>query len=217
MLLDYHSFYGDVTPTPPTPAGGGAWFPVGHKKKKRDRERERERQRDIIHATVEILLPHLQQEAEAHVTPIPPVRGDVGLTLLALEQEAVATAHVVGAVAAAVPLLAATAAAHVAVAGAVQARLHAASGAGEMRQLAAGAVDTSMPASDAAVAASVRLTGTAALDTPVLLVATQATASAIPPTPITDIDLDAQEDGWTDERLLLAAAQLLLEDEDEDG
>ena len=47
--------------------------------------------------------------------------------------------------------------------------------------------------------------------------ATQATASAIPPTPITDIDLDAQEDGWTDERLLLAAAQLLLEDEDEDG
>jgi len=210
MLLDYHSYYGDVTPTPPIPAGGGAWIPAAKKKKP-------QQQRDVIHATVEILLPHLQQEAEAHVTPIPPVRGDVGLTLLALEQKAVATAHVVGAVAAAVPLLAATAAARVAVAGAVQARLHAASAAGEMRQLAAGAVNAAMPASDADVAASVRMTGAAALDTPVPLVASAATASAIPPTPITDIDLDAQDDGWTDERLLTAAAQLLLEDEDEDG
>jgi len=212
MLLDYHSYYGDVTPTPPIPAGGGAWIPAAKRKKP-----QREQQQDVIHATVEILLPHLQQEAVATVTPIPPVRGDVGLTLLAMEQEAVATAHMVGAVAAAVPLLAATAAARVAVAGAVQARLHAASGAGEMRQLAAGAVDAAMPASDADVAASVRLTGTAALDTPVLRVATAATASTIPATPITDIDLDAQEDGWTDERLLMAAAQLLLEDEDEDG
>lgn len=208
MLLDYHSFYGDVTPTPPTQAGG-TWIPAKKKKP--------QQQREVVHATVEILLPHLQQEAMATVTPVPPVRGDVGLTLLAMDVQATATARIVGAVAAAVPMLVSRAAARVAVAGAVQARLHAAAGAGEMRQLAAGAVDAAMPASDATVAASVRMTGAAALDAPVLRVASAATASAIPATPITDIDLDAQDGGWTDERLLAAAAQLLLEDEDDDG
>ena len=50
---------------------------------------------------------------------------------------------------------------------------------------------------------------------PMLQMEAVATASVIPPTPITDIDLDAQEDGWTDERLLMAAMQVLLDDEDD--
>ena len=50
---------------------------------------------------------------------------------------------------------------------------------------------------------------------PMFEVEITATASTIPPTPITEIDLDSQEDGWTDERLLIAAALFLL-DEDED-
>lgn len=57
--------------------------------------------------------------------------------------------------------------------------------------------------------------GTMDLTLPMLRVEVVASASTIPPTPITAIDLDAHEDGWTDERLLMAAMQALLDDEDD--
>jgi hypothetical protein len=50
---------------------------------------------------------------------------------------------------------------------------------------------------------------------PLVALAISATATTLPATPISEIDLDSQEDGWTDERVLMAAAMFLLLDDDD--
>lgn len=206
MLLDYHSFYGGDTPQP---HHGGVvldWFKEFQRREEEERKRRRKPVRKkpvLVSLSIDAELPAIEVYAFGRV------RARV-LSVTALKLAAVAEAFVRAAATSDVALLPpemrSVSRTTIATALDIEVPQAEAVGAAELKVLVSAA--GSLPDPDAAALAVARISMLSQneLLRPSLLSVLRT---------IEPLDIDASNSGWTDDALLIAAAELLL-DEDED-
>lgn len=209
MLLDYHSFYGEVTPPTP-PAGGGVYWPVKVRKPAPPRKRER-REPVVVVGTIDLTLPMLEVQARGHVE----AHGRLEAVLPQLVQEALGRVDAPGAGRIVLPPAQSAGGAQAASGGTADLRLTTPEANGSAWLRVAGTADAALPSTASEGLAVARLAGSMDTSVPALVAALAGTAVPVPPTPVTEIDLDAQDSGIPEDELLLVAAARYLLEEDE--
>lgn len=205
MLLDYHSFYGDVTPATPSTV----WVPVPVPARVRPRQRT-EPDKVIVRGRLDAELPPAGVHARAHVVPVPQLHARSDAWLQPLQQQAQATTSVGVEMRAGLPSMHALGVSGVSQHGAARLPLDAMVTAGSAQLRTTGTSDVSLRAAETAAVGTARLTASMTGPMPELVTRVAVTASYRLPT-----KTRIEPDDWTDDALL-AAAQILLDEEEED-
>lgn len=205
MLLDYHSFYGDVTP-PPAP--GAVWVPIQAPRVKPRQRREPEKV--VVKGRLDVTLPAIEARGRVHTVPVPQLHARSDARLQPLQQQAQASASIGVEVRAGLPSVHAAGVSGVSQRASARLTLDAVTTTGSAQLRSSSSSDVSLQAAEAAAEGTARLTASMSGLVPELAtrVVLTSTYRLSPPPPIV-------HDEWTDD-MLIAAARYLLEEEDDD-